>query len=1202
MKRPLNALAVFAVLIATCAVTAGANSAAAAQPPAPQAVVGAGTTVTISPDAWSSAGLAPGQLSVIVHLKGDPVWRVVDAAAKSGRPVSKDRVRAARRDLARRQAPLVRAVEAIGGRVIGRFTGGMNALHVDCTAAELKQIVALSGVVSVSKAPVHSVDNKDVGPWTGASRVVQELGWDGKDVTVAVIDTGIDYTHKDFGGSGDTAEFTANDPNTTDDMWQGKVSFPTEKVIGGVDLAGEFYSPGCQQDTPTCSRSPVPDDDPLDKGSGANHGTHVAGTAAGIGTDKVAPGMAPGANLVAIKVFGSPVGAANTTNLALEALEWIFNHNTNLDDPDADVPGHRPAVVIDVVNLSLGSEYGPGTAEYAEMTAALHQAGVTVVASAGNNGNVHYIAGSPAATEMILSVANSYANGETEQLFRANWTEGGQAMMFETGYVGDSGWLPPITTVLADKPLAFFGSACNNIATEPFQDVNEKFALIERGTCSFTEKVKNAQAKGAIGVVVFTGPTAKVPMGPTPPGPYPTIPAVMIDRDKGLQIRDLLQNGTPVKATIDPTKFVQLPWLTDTISNSSSRGPSRASGGIKPNITAPGENTFSALAGSGTNGISFSGTSMSGPAVAGIVALLAQRNREQELGLSAPDLAALAMNYAQPVIRLGRNDTGPQVGVTRQGAGRANAFDSATGSVLVRSDRGLAEFSLNDLNLTGEVGEAASIERELTVRNLTETSKHYKLSSMLAFPEEDADKGLAVSFPDELITLHSRDEQTVSVHFDLTPAKIRAWELFGLDGMAAAKEPIFRAHEIDGYVILTETNASGEPVADGEVLHVPFHALPHRRSCVQSTTNDAVEVPADGQPVDHLYQHPCQQPGPLSVAHLGGVDAQESAVEGSGMPSPIDIGALGVSTGVVQVGDGMGGMRDVPIVQFSLTTYGARRSPAPVGYKIYIDGDMDGTWDRVIFPFPEGAFAAGVPAGRHLVAWANVDQATLEPNFAQVTAAFLQSYDIGESVTMLAVPAADVFPGSDVAAGTLSFRYAAAVSDPFEDFAQTSSFLGDDMAPDTLVDGDGYTFDLATDGCLVMEEAVTGTADLFAPTAGLNFPPNAVAKTQLKNVCTDLEGAIDTGLLSVYRANKPDHAGWQTREVRIVADSSAIYLPYVSSLHVLEGHDVPTATPEPTSDAPPTEVPTADPSHPTSQPSVEPGPPTDEPRAPTAAP
>ena len=192
--------------------------------------------------------------------------------------------------------------------------------------------------------------------------------------------------------------------------------------------------------------------------------------------------------------------------------------------------------------------------------------------------------------------------------------------------------------------------------------------------------------------------------------------------------------------------------------------------------------------------------------------------------------------------------------------------------------------------------------------------------------------------------------------------------------------------------------------------------------------------------------------------------------------------------------------------------------------------------------------------------------------------------------------------GSDVAAGTLSFRYAAAVSDPFEDFAQTSSFLGDDMAPDTLVDGDGYTFDLATDGCLVMEEAVTGTADLFAPTAGLNFPPNAVAKTQLKNVCTDLEGAIDTGLLSVYRANKPDHAGWQTREVRIVADSSAIYLPYVSSLHVLEGHDVPTATPEPTSDAPPTEVPTADPSHPTSQPSVEPGPPTDEPRAPTAAP
>lgn len=1159
MIRPIHLLAGWAIAIAALGV---ATSAA----PATAADGSPVTTAVVSDDAWSSAGLAPGRLSVIVRLEGAPVWRVAAAAQKRGQPLAKDRLQSVRRELARRQLPTVRAVEGLGAAVVGRMQGTLNAIHVHCTPDQLAAIAQLPGVVSISKAPIHTIDNVDVRPFTGASAVAQQLGFDGTDVTIAIIDSGIDYTHKDFGGSGDPAEFAANDPDTTDDG-----GFPTAKVIGGYDLAGAHYHPGCPQQTETCWQTPQPDDDPIDGNVDPNgkHGTHVAGTAAGIGTDKVGAGTAPGANLVAIKVFGAPAGMQGSTDLTIEALEWIYNHNTNLGDAEADVPGHRPGVLIDVINMSLGSNYGGGTAEYAEVVAGLHQAGVTVVASAGNAGNMPYITGSPSSTEMILSVANTFASGEFERLFRAKWTEGGQAKQLETGYLADTGWLPAVTTPLVDKPMAYFGKGCGTNPAEPFQDVNEKVALIERGDCAFTDKVRAAQSKGAVAVVIFTGATAKVPMGPSGNPPYPTIPAVIIDRDKGLAIQTLLQNGTPVSATIDPTVKVPLPWLADTISGSSSRGPSRATGSIKPNISAPGENTFSALAGSGTDGVSFSGTSMSGPAVAGIVALLAQRNKAQELGMSAADLAALAMNYAHPVIRLDRNDTGPLVGVTRQGAGRVDALAAAKGSVVVRSDRGLAEFSLGDVNVTDNL---SAITRQMTVRNLTDTTKHYRLSSVFAFPDEDAGKGLAVDLPDDILTVEGGDEVPVTVVFNVTPGQLRPWDLAGLDGLSAAKEAAFRTHEIDGYIQLTETDAAGAAVDGGEVVGLPFHALPHRRACVRATTDDPVTLADTTTEVDQRYEHPCQLPGQMFAAYLGGVDAAESATAGSDMPAPIDIGAVGVNAGVVTASDGTA----LPIVQFTLTTHGPRRTPSPLGYFVYIDADLDGAWDRVIFPYPENAANATAPAGRFLVAWAGVDPTNLQPT-GQLSAAFLQSYDFGESVTTLAVPATNVMPGSDIGAGTLRFRYAVALRDQYEDFPQTTKWLGDDMAPDGLADGDGYVFDLAQQGCLQAKDPTNPSLDLFSPGVGIpSFPGGAQSLSKLSNRCEGVDEPIETGILSIFRTNMPSQASWHARPVTIGRGGGRIYLPYLSHMHTFEGYAVPTPEP-PTAEAPTAEAPTLEP-------------------------
>ena len=110
----------------------------------------------------------------------------------------------------------------------------------------------------------------------------------------------------------------------------------------------------------------------------------------------------------------------------------------------------------------------------------------------------------------------------------------------------DAGWA---TSLLETGPVtgqaAWFGLACNG--ETPAQDVTEKIALIERGVCPFADKGRNAEAHGATAALIFTDDRDKVRMaGSGDVG----IPAAMIDRQPGLDIRTPLQAGVPVTVTI----------------------------------------------------------------------------------------------------------------------------------------------------------------------------------------------------------------------------------------------------------------------------------------------------------------------------------------------------------------------------------------------------------------------------------------------------------------------------------------------------------------------------------------------------------------------------------------------------------------------------------------------------------------------------
>ena len=111
------------------------------------------------------------------------------------------------------------------------------------------------------------------------------------------------------------------------------------------------------------------------------------------GSLRIGPGVAPGAKLYALRVFG----CTGSTNAVTEALDWAADPNG-----DGNFSDH-----LDVVNMSLGEDYTVPDDPDAVASDNLSLLGTTVVAAAGNGGDLQYIAGSPANGNRVISVAAS---------------------------------------------------------------------------------------------------------------------------------------------------------------------------------------------------------------------------------------------------------------------------------------------------------------------------------------------------------------------------------------------------------------------------------------------------------------------------------------------------------------------------------------------------------------------------------------------------------------------------------------------------------------------------------------------------------------------------------------------------------------------------------------------------------------------------
>jgi uncharacterized repeat protein (TIGR01451 family) len=918
--------------------------------------------------AGQQAGPLSGAAYVLVELKDAPaalVYAEVLASAPHSRSkaLQAQAVRAAQSQSVRieqQQRTLSAILEGSQFNVqeLYRVHRALNGIAVIVDAGKVDELRRLPGVKAVRPIEPEYLTNSSSVPFIGAPQVwggPLGLNVKGEGIKIGIIDTGIDYQHADFGGTGVLADYQANNRTVAPDAY-----FPTAKVVGGYDFAGDAY---------TASNAPVPDPDPMDCNG---HGTHVAGTAAGYGvqadgttypgpfTDsanygalRIGPGSAPGASLYALRVFG----CTGSTLLTVSAIDWAIDPNN-----DDDFSDH-----LDVINMSLGGVFGSiaDTSALASDNAAL--AGVIVVTSAGNSGDTFFIQGSPGAGSRVISTAASADSGLPGPSVRVNAPPG-----IAGNYVAGTaafGTIPPVGGVTGNVVIGLDpADAAGPLTTDGCSPLTNaaavagNIALIDRGTCGFTVKVKTAQDAGAIAVIIANSAAGVFGnMG----GADPTIviPSVMVT----------FADGNTFKANI-PGLNVTLFSNADTVASFSSRGPRLAlstsfastnSFKLKPDITAPGLAITSAQTGvtctagscqapnasgfiPGSQPLILQGTSMASPHVAGVLALL----RQLHPTWTVEELKALAMNGAIHDITTFPGGGGFRYSPSRIGAGRVDAVNSALSQVVAfnAEEPGLVSLSF-DNTVLGTLTQT----KKLRVVNNGATAQTFDLGVDTV---TDA-PGVSFSLPGgSTVTVPAGATVELDVQLSANASQMD----HARDPTQSATQVVNAPGSIANLAIprhwLTEEGSYVTFSQGGNLkLRVPVYTAPRPASDMSApatiTTGAAptgsTTIPLSGTDVctGTLAAGPtCNGTFPNDVESL--VSPFELQVVSPRSPTTSDGLADLQYAGVA---------KDASRIWFGLSTWDKWSTPTDVSFSIYIDNNLDGTYDRIIFNTNSGTLA-----------------------------------------------------------------------------------------------------------------------------------------------------------------------------------------------------------------------------------------------------
>ena len=631
-----------------------------------------------------------------------------------------------------------------------------NGVALNVRAGDIDKIDDIDGVKNVYiseefERPLLTAS----GEMTGAA-YTGNLDYKGEGTVVAVIDSGIDYNHKAF---------------TLDNESRARLSeAEVSKLIEEKGLNGRYYTPKIPY-----GYNYYDFNTNLYDSYGVMHGMHVSGIVGANDKEKKLYGVAPNAQILALKVFSDDLQYPTTfTDIWLKAMD------------DAISLG------ADVVNMSLGSSAGfsvegekyPET----EMFEKARRAGVVVTVAAGNDGTItdgNYYGVKPLEgnfdTALIANPAldeGSFAVASMDNLKKYSRAIGWKEK--NTNEFKEQADVVPGANAPADKLTGKWIELAEGREDDPFikRNIKGNFAVIElvndtEGKQAFVERLKKIVALEP-SAIVFYNPESEaerigrnISLGDE----AGNITVVRIKRSTFNKISSA--NKMSTRFTVD-IFMNETPFENPSagrLSYFSSWGPTPDLR-IKPEITAPGGSIYSTAEDGRYQNMS--GTSMASPQVAGASALIRQYIRENQLNVdNASDFTKLLlMNTAKPVLY--KEDT-PYF-VRQQGSGALDLKNALETTVVVKAE------GTNDNKADGkleikEVGEK-KFKAKLTLENFGSEPKTYSISTRAVY--EPVTEGYRTETPEAIdspqsfegseVTISGKSSKTIELDFDYTGA------------------------------------------------------------------------------------------------------------------------------------------------------------------------------------------------------------------------------------------------------------------------------------------------------------------------------------------------------------------------------------------------------------------------------------------------
>ncbi|MBI3751679.1 MAG: S8 family serine peptidase, partial [Chloroflexi bacterium] len=467
-------------------------------------VLAAGLALALSTTAGAAAPAGGGQnadstytgsnvdtSSALVQLNGDPLSTYVKTKPAHGKKVdfNSNTVKSYRAQLSalRNQFKQWLQANAPKAKITGSWDLSLNAVSVQLNGTNLSLLATAPQVKHAEYEGLYHPDPAPVDPdlaiisaqaaWADVGGVANA----GAGVKVAIIDTGIDISHPCFSDAGYAAQDQLGD-----------TTFTNNKVI----VAKVFNNK-----TPSMHYTPE---------AIQEHGTHVAGTVAcdyntaatvdGVAIPYGISGVAPKALLGNYNIFPGNVTNARSEDI-LNALDAAYMDGFDVDNMSLGGGSHG---IQDLLTIAVDN---------------LDQANMLSAVAAGNSGPGHYTVESPGSAARALTAGASTVG----HFVGATLTTGGNSYALA---IGDFAVVSSDLTATIDIVPGSLGGLGDACAALPAGSLTGEIAVLSRGACSFSTKIRNAQNAGASAVVVVNNVAgAPIAMGQDGTANQPTIPA-----------------------------------------------------------------------------------------------------------------------------------------------------------------------------------------------------------------------------------------------------------------------------------------------------------------------------------------------------------------------------------------------------------------------------------------------------------------------------------------------------------------------------------------------------------------------------------------------------------------------------------------------------------------------------------------------------